>query len=127
MTYAVTRSRSGVAGEVRWDSTRNTWLRAQSPATELVIIALRTQLGECIVDRELGVDWAAVDKLRSDAPATARAAIIAGLHRYVTAGFISDVDAVVSVFPVRGVLEFDVSFVDVRLGTQTRQRVAGVR
>lgn len=127
MTYAVTRARSGVAGEVQWDATRNTWKRSTSPATELVTIALLTQRGECIVDRDLGVDWNAVDKLRTDAQATARAVILAGLARYVRAGQIRDVVVEVDVYPVRGMIAFDVSFVDVQLSTQTRQRVTGER
>lgn len=127
MTYAITRARSGADGDLRWDEVRNTWRRAESPATELVVIALRTQLGECLVDGTLGVDWSSVDKLRTDAQATARAAIIAGLRRYVVAGYIGDVDVRVMVFPSRGRIEFDVSFVDVRLATQTRQRVTGER
>lgn len=125
MTYAITRARSGVGGEVRWDSSRNSWLRSPSPATELVIIALLTQRGECLVDTSLGVDWQSVDKLRTDARATAEAAIASGLQRYVASGFISDVIARVAVFPARGAIEFDVSFVDVRLGTSERQRVTG--
>lgn len=127
MTYAVTRARSGVNAEVRWDATRNSWQRAESPATELVTIALLCQRGACPVDPDLGVDWASVDKLRTDAPATAREAILAGLKRYVDAGQIRDVIASVQVFPARGVMEFDVSFVDVQLSTQTRQRVRGER
>ena len=127
MTYALTRSRDGADGEVRYDTARNTWQAAQSPATELVVIALRTQRGECLVDRELGVDWKAVDKLRIDARETARAVILAGLRRYVTSGAIAEVTADVKVFPARGLIEFSVSFVDVRLSTQTRQRVDGVR
>jgi hypothetical protein len=127
VTYAITRSRSGNDGEVQWDATRNSWLRASSPAAELVLIALRTQRGECLVDLTLGVDWAAVDKLRVDAQATARAVILAGLARYVTAGQIRDVTADVQVFSARGLLAFDVSFIDVQLGAQTRQRVRGER
>lgn len=125
MTYAITRSRSGATGEVQWDRTRNSWKRAASPATEMVLIAMRTQRGTCIVDPTLGIDWAAVDLLRTDAQATAQAAILAGLARYVASGTIADVTARVLVFPARGRIEFDVSFVDVRLGAQTRQRVTG--
>lgn len=125
MTYAITRSRSSADGEVQWDRTRNRWARAESPATELVRIAMRTQRGTCIVDPTLGIDWAAVDLLRTDAQATAQAAILAGLSRYVASGAIADVTARVAVFPARGRIEFDVSFVDVRLNAQTRQRVTG--
>lgn len=123
--YAVTRARSGVACEVQWDSARNSWRRSQSPATELVVIALSCQRGGCPTDPDLGVDWASVNKLRTDAPATARAAILAGLKRYVDAGQIRDVKAEVEVYPARGAIAFDVSFVDVQLATQARQRVRG--
>jgi len=125
MTYSITRARSGVAGEVQWDATRNTWKRATSPATELVTIALRCQRGACPVDPALGVDWSSVDKLRTDAPARAEAAIRAGLARYVSSGQITDLAVRVDVFPARGLIAFDVSFVDVQLSTQTRQRVTG--
>lgn len=123
--YAVTRARSGVSAEVQWDATRNTWKHAQSPATELVTIALGCQRGACPVDPDLGVDWARVDKLRTDVQATARAAILAGLKRYVDAGQIQDVVVEVEVYPARGLLTFDVSFIDVQLAAQTRQRVRG--
>lgn len=125
MTYAVTRARSGVDCEVQWDAARNSWRRSESPATELVTIALSCQRGACPTDPDLGVDWDAVDKLRTDAPATARAAILAGLKRYSDAGQIRDVVVEVEVYSARGLLAFDVSFVDVQLATQTRQRVRG--
>lgn len=125
MTYSVTRARSGVGAEVRWNTTRNTWRRAESPATELVTIALGCQRGACPVDPDLGVDWASVDKLRTDAQATARAVILAGLKRYLDAGQIRDVSVEVEVYPARGLLTFDVSFIDVQLAAQTRQRVRG--
>ena len=70
MTYAVTRARD-VNSEVKWDDTRNTWKRASSPAAEMVLLILRPQRGRCLVDPDMGVDWAKVDKLRTDASATA--------------------------------------------------------
>lgn len=127
MTYAVARSRSGVGAEVKWDAARNSWQRSPSPASELVVIALQCQRGECPVDTALGVDWSSVDKLRTDARARAEDAIRAGLKRYVDSGAIADLVVSVEVYPARGLLTFDVSFVDVLLGAQTRQRVRGER
>ena len=125
MTYAIAESISAATGEVQWDDTRNTWLLAPSPATELVVIALRTQLGSCPVMPSLGVDWDSVNKLSTDAPARAEAAVRAGLKRYIDAGQIADLKVRVDVYPARNLIAFDVSFVDTRLPTSTRQRVTG--
>lgn len=127
MSYAVARARSGVNGEVQWDASRNSWQRSPSPASELVVIALQCQRGTCPVDLALGVDWSSVDKLRTDARSRAEDAIRAGLKRYVDSGAIADLAVSVEVYPARGLLTFDVSFVDVLLGAQTRQRVRGER
>lgn len=126
MTYAIAESISAATGEVQWDAKRNTWLLAESPATELVVIALRTQLGACPVMPDLGVDWNSVNKLATDAPARADAAVRAGLKRYVDSGAIADLKLRVDVFPARNRIEFDVSFIDTRLpSSATRRRVAG--
>lgn len=122
MTYAVTRARD-VDSEVKWDATRNTWKRASSPAAEMVLLALRTPRGRCLVDTDMGVPWDKVDKLRTDAAATAKAIILAALKPMVDAGQIRDVVVSVEVYPARGALLFDVAFVDVQL--QTRERVTG--
>ena len=122
MTYAVTRARD-VNSEVKWDSARNTWKRATSPAAEMVLLILRTQRGRCLVDPDMGVDWAKVDKLRTDASATANAIITAALAPLVSDGKISELSVRADVYPVRGMIAFDVSFVDVQL--RTRERVTG--
>lgn len=127
MTYAVARARTGVGAEVRWDASRNSWLRSPSPAAELVVIAVQCQRGTCPVDPDLGVDWASVDKLRTDARTRAEDAIRAGLKRYVDSGAIADLRVTAEVYPARGMIAFDVSFVDVLLAAQTRQRVRGER
>lgn len=127
MTYSVAFARSGVDGEIQWDAVRNSWKRSESPATELVVIALQCQRGTCPVDLALGVDWSSVDKLRTDARARAEDAIRAGLKRYVDSGAIADLRVSAEVYPARGMIAFDVSFVDVLLGAQTRQRVRGER
>jgi len=120
MTYATTRARSGLTGEVLFDDRRGTWRDAQSPATEMVVIILRTPLGKCLVRPTLGVDWSRVNKLRTDAPATAQAAVNAALAPLVRDGFIRDQQVTARVFSSRGLLELDVSFIDVRLRAQTR-------
>lgn len=125
MSYAIAESISAATGEVQWDATRNTWLLAESPATERVVIALRTQLGACPVMPTLGVDWASVNKLSTDAPARAEAAVRAGLRRYVDSGAITNLTVRVDVFPARNRMEFDVSFVDPRLSSARPQRVTG--
>lgn len=127
MTYSVAFARSGVDGEVQWDAVRNSWKRSESPATELVVIALQCQRGTCPVDPGLGVDWSSVDKLRTDARTRAEDAIRSGLKRYVDSGAIADLRVSAEVYPARGMIAFDVSFVDVLLGAQTRQRVRGER
>ena len=126
MSYAIAESISAATGEVQWDATRNTWREAVSPATELVVIALRTQLGACPTMPDLGVDWNGVNKLSTDAPARADAAVRAGLKRYVDSGAIADLQVRVDVFPARNRIEFVVSFVDTRLPSSApRRRVAG--
>ena len=120
MTYAATRARSGLTGDVLFDDRRGTWKLAASPATEMVLIILRTTLGKCLVRPTLGVDWSRVNKLRTDAPATAQAAVNAALAPLVRDGFIRDPQVTARVFSSRGLLELDVSFIDVRLRTQTR-------
>lgn len=125
MSYAIAESISGATGEVQWDATRNAWREAESPATELVVIALRTQLGSCPVMPDLGVDWASVNKLSTDAPARAEAAVRAGLRRYVDAGQITNLTVRVDVFPARNRMDYDVSFIDPKLSSARPQRVTG--
>ena len=119
MTYAVTRARD-VNSEVKWDSARNTWKRDTSPAAEMVLLILRQQRGRCLGDPDMGGDWSKVDKLRTDASATANAIITAALAPLVSDGKISDLAVRADVYPVRGLIAFDVSFVDVQLRTHAR-------
>ena len=56
----------------------------------MVLLILRTQRGRCLVDPDMGVDWAKVDKLRTDASATANAIITAALAPLVSDGKISE-------------------------------------
>lgn len=124
-SYAFTRSRNALDGDVLVDSATSRWVEATSPARELVLIRLRTPLGSMLCAPTLGVDWSRVQTLRTDAPATARQAIEAGLAPLVRAGVISDLGVVVEVDPARGRLLYEVSFVDVRLRPRTKQTVTG--
>lgn len=122
MSYGVTRTQDQT-GDVGWVSGRNTWERAESPVAERVRFVLATPRGECLVDPELGVDWRRVDLLRTDAVATAEASIRAALKGLVDAQEIRDVAVRVDVFPARGLIAYDVSFVDVKL--KALRRVQG--
>lgn len=112
MTYAVARKLDPATGQPSLQ-TSGRWVRATSPALEMVKLCLKTQAGDCPVDPELGVNWRAVNKLRTSAPADAEGAIRAGLGRLVRAGHIRDVK--VSAAVLRGALTYEVSFVDVLL------------
>lgn len=127
MTYAITRQRSGLTGEVLFDSRRGTWKLAPSPVTEIVVFILRTRLGECLVRPDLGVDWSRVQKLRTDAKATAEAAVLAALAPLTRDGSIQDPRVTARVYPSRGYLDFEVSFIDVRLRSQTRTTLPTIR
>ena len=116
MTYAITR-RMDPDGGPSIDA-RGTWTRATSPALEQVLIVLRTQLGACPVMPELGVDWRRVDKLRTSAPADAETAIRAGLASLVRAGTIRDLTVTAKVSAARGLLTYNVGFIDVLLSTR---------
>ena len=52
-------------------------------AAELVVIAMQCQRGECPVDPDLGVDWASVDKFRTDVPRARRGCDPRGAQGYV--------------------------------------------
>lgn len=123
--YAITRARSPLTGDVLLNTTTSRWVEADSPARELVLIRLRTPLGSMLCAPEIGVDWQRVSTLRTDAPATARQAIEAGLAPLVRSGAIRDLSVHVQVDAARGRLLFEVDFVDVRLSPSTRQTVTG--
>ena len=114
--YAITRS-LGPAGQPTLNAI-GTWTRATSPARERVLIILRTQLGQCLVAPELGVDWRRVDKLRTSAPADAETVIRSGLAALVRDGTIANLAVTAKVSASRGVLTFTVDFLDVLLNAQ---------
>lgn len=121
MTYAITRKRTPSTGEVLLDGVR--WARATAPMAEIVAMTLRTQLGACAVDLELGVDWRSIAKLSTGAPATARTAIETALGRYVRAGQITDLSVSTRVDANR--LWYEVSYRDPRLTTANPIRITG--
>jgi hypothetical protein len=89
-----------------------TWSRATSPSGEMVRLALRTQLGACVVDPELGVDWRRIQKLRTSAPADAETAIRAGLARLLRLGLIRDLAVRVKVRAAVGRIDYEVDYRD---------------
>lgn len=122
MSYALSRAQ-GPDGDVRWDRTRNTWVDAESPVTEVVRFLLATPKGRCLVSPDAGVAWDRVDKLRTDAGVTAEAEIRAALKELLDAGKIRELKIEVEVYPARGAILFDVAFVDVQL--KALRRVKG--
>lgn len=116
MSYAVTRTMPEAQPTL---DARGAWVRASSPAKERVLIVLRTQLGSCPVMPTLGVDWTRIDKLRTSAQADAETAIRAGLEPLVRDGSIRALTVTVRVSAARGLLTYEVSFVDVLLSTRT--------
>lgn len=122
--YAYTMAYDPATGDVRFDDATGMWVEAPSPATECVLLALRTQLGSAAAQPGLGVDWAAIRKATTNAPATARITITRGLQGLVTRGVIAGLNVTVAVdgIPGDGTLAtggarllYSVSFVDVRL------------
>lgn len=115
--YARTRRRNPATGEVLMSG--NTWELAPAPAAEIVAMTLRTQLGACALDLGLGVDWESLRKVATGAPASARAAILAGLDRLVRAGVIADLAVT-----VRGDsgdrLLYEIQYRDTRSAGRTR-------
>lgn len=123
--YAYTRARQASTSEVLMAPAprANQWQPAAAPMAQVVAMVMRTQLGACVLDPGLGVNWRSVEKLATGAAATARFAIEQALARYVGAGLITNL--VVAAVVVGSRLEWDVAFTDPR--TQTRPRITGTR
>jgi hypothetical protein len=123
--YTITRKRAPTTGEPLMAAAPNAnrWAIAAAPMTEPVAMTMRSQLGACALDPSLGVNWRAIDKLRTGASATARFVIEQALARYVTAGLIANVVVAAEVVGAR--VEWDVAFTDPR--TKTRPRITGSR
>ena len=126
MTYAVHPLLDPATGNPSLDAFGAVRM-SDSPAREMVLIALRTQLGACPVDPDLGVDWRRVDKLRTSARADAETVIRAGLQRLVRRGDIASLAVVAKVAASTGTLTYTVSFVDVLATSQAALTVTGTR
>jgi len=122
MTYAVTRARTPSTGEVTM--TGNNWAASRAPMAEIIAMALRTQLGGCLVLPTLGIDWARIAKLGTGAATTARATILAGLSQYVQSGQITGLSVDVTVTSGDR-LEYAVAYRDPRATTLLRTRITG--
>lgn len=125
LPYAITRKRNPTTGDglMAPPPHANEWAVSTAPMTEVVAMTMRTQLGACVVDLGLGVDWQAINRLITGAASTARYVIEQGLARYVGAGLITNVVVTADVIATR--VEWTVNFTDPR--TQTRPRIAGNR
>lgn len=120
LPYAYTRRRNPQTGEVLLDGNR--WERSPAPMSEVVAMTMRTQLGACVLDPGLGVDWRSVDKLAPGAAALAQYVIEQGLARYVTAGLIRSLS--VTTRNVGSYIEYSVTYIDPRMPA-TRPRHGG--
>ncbi len=125
LPYAITRKRNPTTGDglMAPPPHANEWAVSTAPMTEVVAMTMRTQLGACVVDLGLGVDWQAINRLITGAASTARYVIEQGLARYVGAGLITNLVVAADVIGTR--VEWTVTFTDPRM--QTRPRIAGSR
>lgn len=121
MTYAITRKRKPSTGELLLENRR--WVPATAPMAEVVAMTLRTQLGGCAVDPDLGVDWRSISKLATNAPAQAQTVIEVALARYVRDGQITDLAVETRVDAGR--LWYEISYRDPRLTTANPVRITG--
>jgi len=103
--------------------TGNTWTASRAPMAEIIAMALRTQLGSCLVLPTLGIDWASIAKLGTGAATTARTTILAGLGRYVRSGQITDLT--VDTVTTGDRLEYTIAYRDPRATTLLRTRITG--
>ncbi len=76
-------------GTGAWEMTAaGAFKRSPSPGMSAVLLVLRTQLGDALGDRELGVDYRAARRKGGPLEENLRAAVLAGLARLVTHGVI---------------------------------------
>ena len=114
--YGASRSLNPATGDVDWYPPFSTWTSIPG-ARQRVIIALRTQLGQCLVAPTLGVDWQSVTNAALPQRAlVARTAILVALAGLVKDGSITQLSVSVDV-PSAASLTYSVSYYDVQLGT----------
>lgn len=119
MTYATSR-RLTTAGDYVWSTSG--FAATPSPAASMVLFVLRTTQGQCLALPDVGVPWPT--KLGTNAAASVRTAILAGLADLLRRGVIDQVDVRTEEQP-NGTMLFEVTFRDVRAGT--RESVRGAR
>lgn len=117
--YAFEPDRDPASGEPLLDRATGEFRAATSPMLVVVCTTLRTQLGECLADPTMGVDWLSLDRKTRGVASDAAAKIRAALARYVTAGSISNLTVTVDTDgSTTARLTYRVTFTDVRLQQQ---------
>lgn len=135
--YAYTLAFDPATGDVRFDVATGLWVEAPSPATECVLLILRTQLGSAQAQPTMGVDWASIRKATTNIASTAQILITRALQPLVLQGAIQglnvrvEVDGVGDSPSASGVggarLRYEVSFVDSRLAVDRPGGVTTIR
>lgn len=97
-------------GELVFDDASRTWAEAASPELAVVQNVLRTPLGSAARDRTFGVEG--VDQDLPNAGARWRQNVLVALRRWITSGFVRDVEVTPEVrrFPQGAALFYTVSF-----------------
>lgn len=97
-------------GDVVFDEDTRTWTAAASPELAVVQNVLRTPLGSAARDRTYGVET--VDQDLPNAAARWRQNVLVALRRWITSGFLRDVEVASEVrrFPQGNALFYAVSF-----------------
>jgi hypothetical protein len=97
-------------GDVVFDDDTRTWTSATTPELAVVQNVLRTRLGSAARDRTFGVE--PVDQDLPNAGARWRQNVLVALRRWITSGFLRDVEVNSEVrrFPQGNALFYTVSF-----------------
>lgn len=97
-------------GELVFDDATRTWVAAHSPELAVVQNVLRTTLGSAARDRTFGVE--PVDQALPNAAARWRQNVLVALKRWITSGFLRDVEVASEVrgFPQGAALFYTVTF-----------------
>lgn len=110
MPVAYARKIDPETGDVVFDDDTRTWTAAASPELAVVQNVLRTPLGSAARDRTFGVET--VDQDLPNAAARWRQNVLVALKRWITSGFLRDVEVASEVrrFPQGNALFYTVSF-----------------